>query len=317
MKKSTIFCILGLILIPTTLLAQQTKFMSKKEIKEIFLNPKKSEPIEGKRKKGPAIAKEDIPTLEDLLGTEKLKKLRDKKAKKSLEENIFMAMRSSVDDQKGVDLRYRDTPVKQQFVGFNKWGWRVGTCTAFGLVSAMENLINNPKVAHLSERHLWSHYKVTSMEEAIMASRVDYITEEAYWPQGNLFPRQGYLKQAHTRVKSYYELDDSIIKAIEYLDKGLPVYLGFSTPSDMYDCKAVVKSKSNTGGGHAVAIVGYQLDSSIPDSGYFIVKNSWDSDCGDRGYHYLPFYYCKAYNNYCLMYGLDSIETDFPSLTTE
>lgn len=45
-------------------------------------------------------------------------------------------------------------------------------------------------------------------------------------------------------------------------------------------------------GGHAICIVGYN-----DAEGYFVFKNSWGTDWGDRGYGYLPYEYAK---NYCL-----------------
>src|ERR1035437_3164564 len=55
----------------------------------------------------------------------------------------------------GVDLRYRDTTVKKQFGG---------TCTAFGLVAAMENTLGGH--IDLSERDAWSKYQKYSAKIA-------------------------------------------------------------------------------------------------------------------------------------------------------
>ena len=55
-----------------------------------------------------------------------------------------------------VDLRFRDTEVQKQFGG---------TCTTFGLIGAMENLLGGQ--VHLSERHLWSQYQQYSSAVAI------------------------------------------------------------------------------------------------------------------------------------------------------
>ncbi|MBN2577498.1 MAG: autotransporter-associated beta strand repeat-containing protein [Pirellulales bacterium] len=43
------------------------------------------------------------------------------------------------------------------------------------------------------------------------------------------------------------------------------------------------------GGGHVVAIVGYNADESLPGGGYWIYKNSWGPDQGDGGYNTINF----------------------------
>jgi C1A family cysteine protease len=51
---------------------------------------------------------------------------------------------------------------------------------------------------------------------------------------------------------------------------------------------------------HALCMVGYQDDHSVPGGGYFIVRNSWGTDwateCPDgRGYGWMPYEYLKKY----------------------
>lgn len=51
---------------------------------------------------------------------------------------------------------------------------------------------------------------------------------------------------------------------------------------------------------HAICLVGYQDDVTVPGGGYFIVRNSWGADwasqCPDgRGYFWLPYAYVKQY----------------------
>jgi C1A family cysteine protease len=44
-------------------------------------------------------------------------------------------------------------------------------------------------------------------------------------------------------------------------------------------------------GGHAITCVGYKSDHSAAGSGYFIIRNSWGPNWGDKGYFYLPYAY--------------------------
>lgn len=51
---------------------------------------------------------------------------------------------------------------------------------------------------------------------------------------------------------------------------------------------------------HALCMVGYQDDETVPGGGYFIVRNSWGPDwatqCPDgRGYCWLPYDYLQRY----------------------
>ena len=44
---------------------------------------------------------------------------------------------------------------------------------------------------------------------------------------------------------------------------------------------------------HAVTVVGYRLDKVNSSKSYYIVRNSWGSEWGDKGYAYLPMNYCE------------------------
>ncbi|MBF0298228.1 MAG: C1 family peptidase [Oligoflexia bacterium] len=212
-----------------------------------------------------------------------------------------------------VDLRIRDTKIKSQFGG---------TCTAFGLMAAVENFIvgrfnippEDKDLVNLSERHFWSLYSKTSVSSAMTASKKYYVTEEKYWPQSNKKPYTGYKNHAHTKLLSSVYIVDDVTKALEALARGNPVYIGMTVSKGMSSCATVVTPLSaKTSGGHALAIVGYQLNESIQGGGYFIIKNSWGSKCGDNGYQYIPFYHCARSGMYCIMWEITGVETKFDS----
>jgi len=105
------------------------------------------------------------------------------------------------------------------------------------------------------------------------------------------------------RIKAYFRVD-SFNDVMDNLSKGRPIYIGTST---QFFADAIVngkskdvleiKSKQSWTTGHAMVIVGF-----IPDFEYhgekrnvFIVRNTWGTAWGDKGYCYLP---AKAFWDY-------------------
>jgi C1A family cysteine protease len=173
----------------------------------------------------------------------------------------------------------------------------------------MENFIGR---IDLSERHVWSKYQAYSCETAI-ASWVNggCVTTEKMWPHNSSNPSEGYLNKENcftVLLKATY-IDDDLQKMIDSLNIGHPVYIGLSVTKSMMNCDTVVNPTSaRTGGGHALAIVGYKLDSKVLGGGYFIVKNSWGTSCGENGYQFVPFQHCLRSDLYCIMWTIDQVD---------
>lgn len=212
-----------------------------------------------------------------------------------------------------VDLRKDDSPVETQ------WG---GTCTAWGLKGVIDNLAKT----RTSPRHIWSAYRQYSCEAAIQTwTNGKCITLDSKWPAASPSPLNDYLdeKYCNTYPKNVTYIDDDINRMKESLDRGNPVYLGITVTNSMANCDSTLSVTSYaTNGGHALAIVGYKDDEGIKGGGYFIVKNSWGSDCGDRGYQYVPYNYCSRKDMYCIMWTIDKVTTNVvvpsdPSLPEE
>lgn len=201
-----------------------------------------------------------------------------------------------------VDLRFRDTEVKKQFGG---------TCTAFGLMGAMENLLGGQ--VDLSERHFWSQYKQYSCEAALTAASTSWgVVGLDWWPDNHGKPYYGYMDQPWYKLAKYEALDSDITKAVASLDAGNPVYIAVSTPTDMMNCP--VNIDPNTGhyksSGHALAVVGYELDPATPGGGSFLLKNSWGPNCGDKGYQWYPFNLCVKDGMYCQFWSIQATAHD-------
>lgn len=202
-----------------------------------------------------------------------------------------------------IDLRDKDTQIVEQ------WD---STCTAHGLAAVVENAIGNR--IKLSERHIWDAYHVYSCDAAIKAwTNNGCITVNDKWPHGSASPKSDYLRAdfCNTFLKKASYWDNDIQSAIDNIDYGRPIYLATEVSNSMYACDIAINPDSgDSGGGHALAIVGYHFDESIKGGGYFIVKNSWGQDCGDKGYQYLPFYHCQRNDLYCLFWSIDEVKVD-------
>lgn len=240
-----------------------------------------------------------IPTLNQVIPEYMQKRLR-----------LLSVGRSTlnVDNLKNkVDLRFRDSEILSQ-VG--------GRCSAYGLISAIENILNAPQIAQLSKAHLWSAYRRYSSVRAVDAAKRMFITEEKSWPHKRLFPFSGWREKRHTKLEYITFIGDDVGKALKAMNENRPIYLGLSVTKDLENCLPILHPGSpDTGGGHAVSISGYTLDSRIPGGGYFIIKNSWGKNCGDNGYHYMPFHYCtRGGRSYCIMWDVQGVVTRFPSV---
>jgi C1A family cysteine protease len=98
-----------------------------------------------------------------------------------------------------------------------------------------------------------------------------------------------------TKAVSYQSVSRSRIK--NALFDGHPVLIGFtvydSFESDSVASNGIVPMPSlqeSVVGGHAVSIVGYDDDKQ-----WYVCRNSWGLDWGDKGYFYLPYAYITNY----------------------
>ena len=174
----------------------------------------------------------------------------------------------------------------------------------------MNNVLKQKGINKLvSERHLWSLYGVYDMDYAISAAKKYYITEEKYWPvtgsQTSNFQDYASLKITQTKQHNY-----NMETALQGLSQGHPLVMAIQVPSDLNNCKINISATSGyTSGQHVVEAVGYQLDDSVSGGGYFIIKNSWGTTCGDKGYHYYPFGLCKRSDLYCYFAEVIDVES--------
>src|ERR671918_1724745 len=109
------------------------------------------------------------------------------------------------------------------------------------------------------------------------------------------------------QVTKYFRLDKGIpsndqllARMKEYLTKGFCLGMGF-TVFDSFEQAAsnggfipYPKATESVQGGHAVTIVGYDKNK---EEGACLIKNSWGTDWGERGYGWLPMKYFVKLEN--------------------
>jgi hypothetical protein len=197
-----------------------------------------------------------------------------------------------------VDLRGRDSPIKDQIGPI---------CTAYSGNAGIENLIGltSPDFSEDYTFSLYGEYSVDSFANTVPGKKLAPFTE---WPRGGKEKSQVALTN-HSLLSITYLGDGETALAKAALRKGHPVDLGLEVPADMASCLASIRPNTKvTSGGHAVLIVGYKDDTSNPalGGGYWIIKNSWSTGCGDHGYQYLPYSYSDK--SYMYMYDMSKAQ---------
>lgn len=271
----------------------KVEYMAPDDVVKAFETMQK-EATKTEEMEAPADVLRTLTPNDEFLGTKKEDALKHKTPV------IFRSNGVKIAEPKAVDLRSKDAPIVSQ------WD---GTCTAHGLAGVVENLSG----FDLSERHIWSRYQRYSCESAINAWK-NYgacITTEKGWKHGNTKPSLGYKSadKCFTFIDKTTYIGASLPAMMASLDAGRPVYIGMQVTKSMASCSAVLNPLSKgTSGGHALSVVGYKQDDRVAGGGYFTVRNSWGSDCGDKGYQHIPFNYCIRDDLYCIMWTVDSID---------
>jgi C1A family cysteine protease len=218
-----------------------------------------------------------------------------------------------------VDLRQWCSPVEDQE--------SIGSCTAHAGVGLVEYFERRAFGKHVDASRLFL-YKATRniMHEAgdtggflrsTMQALCTFGTPpEEYWPYDvEKFDKEPtafcYAFGQNYKAISYYRYDPSGTDKKELLGRikknlaaGLPSMFGFTVYSS-------IQQANNTGeipfpakgekveGGHAIDAVGYDDGMKIKNtnlkgpetSGAFLIRNSWGTSWGDKGYGWLPYEY--------------------------
>jgi len=256
---------------------QSVNFMTHEEIKEEFIRLAEAEEMD-ERLDQKALKRLDETVKDKLfISPDHLKELHDE-IKKREEEQKFEKTEGEVDRSKCDNI------------AINQCG---GTCTSHAITNAMDNLLCRPNIQNSSNQHLWSKYKRYSTWTGIKTAAKVKVCEDKYWP--NCGKKTSKCERnSHVGLKSWKYLGNDVDAIKKALDEGHPLVYSGKVTRSWAKCDAVINPKSNpTGGGHAVAIVGYKEDADVMGGGYLKILNSWGTDCGDYGYQYIPFHYLK------------------------
>jgi C1A family cysteine protease len=143
------------------------------------------------------------------------------------------------------------------------------------------------------------------------------VAPEKYWPYDTTKydiepPAFVYAMAQSYQAETFYRLDppgtapDALLTAIKsQLAAGIPPMFGFTVYDSISQASGSGKGRipfpvatDRVSGGHAIAAVGYDDSLSIkhssgsaPTKGALIIRNSWGTSWGDKGYGYLPYDY--------------------------
>lgn len=205
------------------------------------------------------------------------------------------------------DMRPNDPPIYDQ--------GQAGSCTGNAIGGDIEfEQIKQGKTPFVPSR-LFIYWNERNMEGTVNedsgASIRDGIKSvanlgvchETLWPYNleKLFDKptpECYADAKVNLVLSYSRLNNSLKVLKTCLASGFPFIFGF-TVYDSFESDAVAANGivpmpqpgESVVGGHAVMCVGYK-DSTKQ----FIVRNSWGTDWGDKGYCYMPYAYLTNSN---------------------
>jgi C1A family cysteine protease len=217
-----------------------------------------------------------------------------------------------------VDLRQWCSPVEDQR--------NIGSCTANAGVGIVEYYQRRRFGKHLDGSRLFV-YKATRnllgmtgdtgawLRSAMGALCAFGVPPERYWPYDTTKfdaepPAFVYSLAQEYQAQQFYRLDtagtrpeDLLENIRKHLAAGVPPMFGFTVYESISQGRTTGKIPFPTmndrrAGGHAIAAVGYDDSIDIKHTGgsetthgALIIRNSWGTSWGDRGYGYLPYEY--------------------------
>lgn len=196
-----------------------------------------------------------------------------------------------------VDLREYCTPIETQS--------NLGSCTGQAIAGAIEFLDKKAgKQVDISRLFIYYYERLiegtinydsgAAIRDGIKAVYHYGSSLENLWPYDiakfKTEPTLTAINDAANRKVTLYQRVLDFNGCIDALNNGYPIIVGFVVYSSFLKITSngimqyPNKRRESVLGGHAVLIVGYDKRRQC-----FIVRNSWGSNWGDKGYFYMPF----------------------------
>lgn len=201
-----------------------------------------------------------------------------------------------------VDLREFCAPIYEQFA--------IGSCTAMAIAGLLEYNRNQQKLPRIVPSRLFIYYNERAREGTInedagafLRSGIKVVAklgypDETLWPYDEAKfkrrpPAKAYNNATQHKAFEYLRLDNTKLEhLLACLDQGecfvfgSTVYDSFERADSNGGIVPMPSMKDREDGGHAMMACGYNERTKM-----FLIRNSWGTDLGDKGYYYMPFAY--------------------------
>lgn len=217
-----------------------------------------------------------------------------------------------------VDLRQWCSPIEDQL--------HLGSCVAQAIVGAFELMINKlypGKFKDLSRLFLYYNARLLEgytnedtgvyVRDGIKAASQWGVCAEDLWPYlinkfADMPLAESYI-DAKTRLIDTYKRIETVDDMISTINMDVPVVSGIHVFTGFDELRGneqlqMPSRRDELLGGHAICIVGYDNTKN-----YFICRNSFGVDWGDRGYFYMPYEYAGNYLMDAWMFDIKLVDS--------
>ncbi|MBM4254121.1 MAG: hypothetical protein FJ146_19315 [Deltaproteobacteria bacterium] len=203
-----------------------------------------------------------------------------------------------------VDWRYADQPIRFQS--------QSEMTVPYAVVAAMENYIYRDRAMRLK----LSEYKLYSASRSLdIGSNIAAAHQEGVWLSQIQYVNGIKLDEDHPyRIKARAEplvrdlVDNAAIVDEVNARKAVVLILEIDDTFRLNGGELISSIGYANRKNHAVSVVGYHLDRARPDQSYYIVRNHWGHEWGDKGYGKLAMGYCRQAK--CAAFALDKVTVE-------
>lgn len=203
-----------------------------------------------------------------------------------------------------VDLRPFFTPVKDQGA--------IGSCSAFSIVGIFEYILKRNSINETDLSESFVYYNVrkannketedtgSSLFEVITSITDKGVCHERFCPYTETLDvspsQEAYDDALNNKIIKALNVKNSLEDLKSALSEGYPVAISLKIydsfePVEGFISRPTSEDMAGESGNHAMILCGYSEEEKI-----FIVRNSWGTRFGDRGYCYIPYSYISDSN---------------------